>query len=63
MLRNIPVSLQKDIKTQGLEVILASNPRNPTGQLIEGDNLKQLVSVCRDASVTLVLDEVSNTFL
>ena len=24
---------QKDIRTQGLAVILASNPRNPTGQV------------------------------
>lgn len=27
--------IQKDIQTQGLAVILASNPRNPTGQVIK----------------------------
>lgn len=26
---------KKDIRTQGLAVIIASNPRNPTGQVIQ----------------------------
>uniref|UniRef100_A0A0W0FPW7 Aminotransferase class I/classII large domain-containing protein n=1 Tax=Moniliophthora roreri TaxID=221103 RepID=A0A0W0FPW7_MONRR len=34
--------VRKDIVTQGLAVILASNPRNPTGQVIKGNALKEL---------------------
>lgn len=50
--------IRKDIRTQGLEVILASNPRNPTGQVIQGEELKSLVEVARDSAATLILDEV-----
>ncbi|RPD66457.1 aminotransferase [Lentinus tigrinus ALCF2SS1-7] len=49
--------IKRDIRTQGLEVIIASNPRNPTGQVIKGQELKELVDTCRDASATLILDE------
>ena len=51
--------LRKDIRTQGLEVILLSNPRNPTGQVVQGDELKELVQMSRETSTTLILDEVS----
>ena len=50
--------LRKDIRTQGLEVILLSNPRNPTGQVVQGDELKELVQMSRETSTTLILDEV-----
>ena len=50
--------MKKDIRTQGLEVMIASNPRNPTGQVIEGEDLKSLVDTARDSSVTLIMDEV-----
>ena len=43
-------------------MILASNPRNPTGQVIAGQDLKDLVHVCREASTTLIMDEVSVFF-
>ncbi len=52
---------QKDIQTQGLEVIIASNPRNPTGQVIQNGELQSLVSVARDTQTTLILDEVRAT--
>lgn len=50
--------LRKDIRTQGLEVILASNPRNPTGQVVQKEELKEMVQLARDSSTTLILDEV-----
>ena len=50
--------LRKDIRTQGLEVILASNPRNPTGQVVQREELKELVELSRESSTTLILDEV-----
>ena len=53
--------IKKDIRTQGLEVVLASNPRNPTGQVIQGEELRDLVRVCHDAATTLIMDEVDDT--
>ncbi|KAF8798126.1 PLP-dependent transferase [Phlegmacium glaucopus] len=53
---------KKDIKTQGLAVILASNPRNPTGQVIRGNDLKELVSLGREGT-TIILDEFYSWYI
>lgn len=49
---------RKDIRSQGLQVIIASNPRNPTGQVIRDDELRDLVGLARETSTTVILDEV-----
>ncbi|KAH6918447.1 aminotransferase [Coprinopsis sp. MPI-PUGE-AT-0042] len=54
---------KRDINTQGLAVILASNPRNPTGQVVRGKDLKQLVEVGREYSTTLILDEFYSWYI
>ncbi|SCV72184.1 BQ2448_4878 [Microbotryum intermedium] len=48
--------LKKNIKNQGLSVVVASNPRNPTGQVIHGEELEQLVDLGRQGT-TIILDE------
>ncbi|EJD02217.1 aminotransferase [Fomitiporia mediterranea MF3/22] len=53
---------KRDIRSQGLSVILASNPRNPTGQVIKGNELKELVSLSRE-STTLILDEFYSWYI
>ncbi|KAI6036432.1 pyridoxal phosphate-dependent transferase [Pisolithus microcarpus] len=53
---------RRDIQTQGLSVIIASNPRNPTGQVIAGKDLKELVSLSREGT-TLILDEARYLWL
>lgn len=53
---------KKDIKTQGLAVIVASNPRNPTGQAIMGEDLKSLVALSREKT-TLILDEFYSWYI
>ncbi|KAF7337977.1 hypothetical protein MVEN_02021300 [Mycena venus] len=53
---------KKDIQTQGLQVILASNPRNPTGQVIKGNDLKELVALGRDGT-TVILDEFYSWYI
>lgn len=53
---------KKDIITQGLAVILASNPRNPTGQVIKGQELKELVSIGREGT-TVILDEFYSWYI
>ena len=50
--------LRKDIRTQGIEVVLLSNPRNPTGQVVQKEELKDLVEISRESLTTLILDEV-----
>jgi bifunctional pyridoxal-dependent enzyme with beta-cystathionase and maltose regulon repressor activities len=39
--------VERSMHEQGLAVVLASNPRNPTGQVIEGEDLKRLVGCVR----------------
>ncbi|KAG6854724.1 hypothetical protein C0991_002437 [Blastosporella zonata] len=53
---------KKDILTQGLAVILASNPRNPTGQVIKGNDLKELVALGREGT-TVILDEFYSWYI
>ncbi|KAJ3569955.1 hypothetical protein NP233_g4718 [Leucocoprinus birnbaumii] len=53
---------KRDIHTQGLQVILASNPRNPTGQVIRGRDLKELVSLGKEGT-TVILDEFYSWYI
>lgn len=53
---------KKDIRTQGLAVIIASNPRNPTGQVIEGKDLEELVGLSREGT-TIILDEFYSWYI
>nr|GAT49409.1 aminotransferase [Mycena chlorophos] len=53
---------KRDIQTQGLAVILASNPRNPTGQVIKGKELKELVAIGREGT-TVILDEFYSWYI
>jgi aspartate/methionine/tyrosine aminotransferase len=52
--------VKKDIDSQGIAVIIASNPRNPTGQIIQGKDLKELVDICHESATTVILDEVQS---
>ena len=51
------VLLQKDAKTQGISVILASNPRNPVGQVIK--YAPQLKEVLRSQTYYVYAEERS----
>ncbi|KAG5637760.1 hypothetical protein H0H81_003327 [Sphagnurus paluster] len=53
---------KRDIRNQGLAVILASNPRNPTGQVIKGHDLKELVALGREGT-TVILDEFYSWYI
>lgn len=50
-----PDLVKAEIK-RGLSVILTSNPRNPTGQILKGDELKEVMDICKDHT-TLIMDE------
>ncbi|KAF9512776.1 hypothetical protein BS47DRAFT_1372727 [Hydnum rufescens UP504] len=48
--------IARDIQGQGLSVVVASNPRNPTGQAVMGEDLDKLVHLCKPHT-TVILDE------
>jgi aspartate/methionine/tyrosine aminotransferase len=50
-----PEKIKEEVK-RGVQVILTSNPRNPTGHAVKGDKLKEIMGICR-ARCTLVMDE------
>jgi len=49
--------LEQEILGRGLSAILASNPCNPTGKLVEGDTLAGWVDTARHFGCALLLDE------
>ena len=52
-----PDDLRKEILGRGLSALLLSNPCNPTGKLVEGDELARWVATARDLDCALILDE------
>lgn len=49
--------LEREIVGRGLGAVLASNPCNPTGKLVGGEELESWVDVARRLDCTLLLDE------
>jgi aspartate/methionine/tyrosine aminotransferase len=55
--------LRREITGRGLSAILTSNPCNPTGKLVEGDELARWVATSRDLDCTLLLDEFYSHYI
>jgi aspartate/methionine/tyrosine aminotransferase len=49
--------LEREIYGRGLSALLLSNPCNPTGKLIEGEELSRWVETGRNTDCTLIFDE------
>jgi len=49
--------LRREILGRGLSAILMSNPCNPTGKLVEGEELARWVATGRELDCSLLLDE------
>ncbi len=49
--------LQREITGRGLSAVLLSNPNNPTGKVIRGEELEAWVGTARDLQCSLLLDE------
>ena len=49
--------LRREVMGRGLSAVLISNPANPTGKVIGGDDLADWVGVCRDLDCALIADE------
>jgi len=55
--------LKREVQGRGLSAILMSNPCNPTGKLVQGDELAHWVAVARDLDCTLLLDEFYSHYI
>src|SRR5690554_2151464 len=49
--------LEQEILTRGLGALLMSNPCNPTGKLVGGEELHAWIEMARRVDCTLILDE------
>ena len=58
-----PQMFMDAIESENLNAMLISNPCNPTGCVIEGDELKQWVDIARQKKVTLLMDEFYSHFI
>src|SRR5207237_1829100 len=58
-----PAALKKEILGRGLSALLASNPCNPTGQLIEDGELAEWCQLARDCQCSLILDEFYSHYI
>jgi hypothetical protein len=61
--RIAPAALKKEILGRGLSALLASNPCNPTGQLIEGAELAEWCALARDCQCSLIMDEFYSHYI
>ncbi|KAF8243107.1 PLP-dependent transferase [Wilcoxina mikolae CBS 423.85] len=50
-----PEKIKEEVQ-RGVQVILTSNPRNPTGRTVKGEQLKEIMDICR-GRCTLIMDE------
>ena len=49
--------LRREIQGRGLSALLFSNPCNPTGKLVQGEELARWVKVAREQDCALMIDE------
>lgn len=56
-------TLEREISGRGLRLVLVSNPCNPTGQVVEGEELASWVELARENACTFVFDEFYSRYL
>jgi aspartate/methionine/tyrosine aminotransferase len=55
--------LRREVAGRGLAAILASNPANPTGKVIGGQDLADWIGVARELDCSLILDEFYSHYI
>jgi aspartate/methionine/tyrosine aminotransferase len=58
-----PRVMRKEITKRGLGLILMSNPGNPTGQLLQKEELAECVQVARERRCSMVFDEFYSAYI
>lgn len=56
-------TLKREVLGRGLRCVLISNPCNPTGQIIENEELKQWVDLARSAECSFIMDEFYSHYI
>jgi len=56
-------SLRKEILGRGLRALLLSNPCNPTGQVVDGRELKALIDLASETQCTFIIDEFYSHYI
>ncbi len=55
--------LRREVQGRGLAALLASNPCNPTGKHVQGEDLERWVALARELDCTLLLDEFYSHYI
>ena len=58
-----PEELKKEIVGRGLSSLLISNPCNPTGQVLMGDDLNEWVTIAKALDCLMIFDEFYSHFI
>ncbi len=55
--------LRREVTGRGLSALLISNPCNPTGKLVQGEELSRWVDLSRELECTLLIDEFYSHYI
>ncbi|MBX7112878.1 MAG: pyridoxal phosphate-dependent aminotransferase [Myxococcaceae bacterium] len=55
--------LRKEIQGRGLSALLLSNPCNPTGKMIQGEELRRWVQLARELDCAMLIDEFYSHYI
>ena len=58
-----PAALEEAVEREGLSAFVVSNPCNPTGMVVQGDDLRSYVRIARDTGCLIILDEFYSHFI
>ena len=58
-----PDDLIREIQGRGLSALLLSNPCNPTGKLVQGEELSRWVRIAREQECSLLIDEFYSHYI
>lgn len=58
-----PRSIKSKVNGLGLSAVLLSNPCNPTGQVIQGNDLKDWVKTAKESNCTFIFDEFYSHYI
>lgn len=58
-----PAELRREITGRGLAALLLSNPSNPTGKLVAGQDMAEWVACARELDCTLLVDEFYSHYI
>eukprot|EP00667_Euglena_gracilis_P009394 EG_transcript_9540 len=58
-----PAELRRKVKGLALSALLMSNPCNPTGSVVRGDDLREYVDIARETNCLFMMDEFYSHYI